>query len=835
VKKVSKCKILLGLLLVVSLVSFLNAATMKLVDSTDTSSQTITVNVGSTFSVDVWVVSNTDNVNAAGVYLDYSSSYFTYQSNTPTTSIFGDTLEQFGTSTSFNYAAMTTADSTNISEFRLVTLTFLATSVGTTNITFYTADDTSNRQSALVRVSDASNVASSYLNCTVVVQSVSDTSHIVISEACYTWSAASDEFVELYNPRSDTVNISGWSLKRKTATGTESNLKTIGTAYIRPKGYYLIASTSYTGSVTPDTTYTAALAAKNSLLLYDTTSTVIDKVGYGAVVDSEVASCTDPGTGKSIERKANALSTVESMMTGSDSLAGNAYDSDNNYNDFIVRTTPDPQNSNSDTEPRTAGGATTQDTTPPADIVWITATAGVGSATVAWQATTATDSYWYKVYYSTQPITVVSTAILAGTKACSAGDTSYYITSLTNGQIYYFAVTAIDTALNEDTYPSVTAYCTPTAAGGGAQTPLTITSAYHTITIDGSKDFNDTAEAVGSCTTPTDWGVNNDLDTLYFTYNADTIYIGVKGSFNATGSNFVLVYLDRDFGNTTGVSNMSSLTDNTGDPDNAISSVLNASSISGFGAELAMGWNPNGSVGGVRRFETPAKYSNFDWITNAQYSGNSSYVEFAIPVREVYNDTEIKGKQIALLACIANNDGGFLSNQYIPDSAIANQKIVLIKIDDNSDSVLDNYGAPTISGIIRLQANASGDSSGVNVWFYQYPGNTLITSCSTTVTGAFSMTVSNGITGYVRAKEFHHLAKNSATITVSGDTNIGTLDLLAGDADNNNKVNIFDAGNVKGKTGTTNSAADIDRSGTVNATDLNYIRTNFGVVGDSLK
>ncbi|HPQ19861.1 MAG TPA: hypothetical protein PKX90_11410, partial [bacterium] len=134
----SKCKILLGLLLVVSLVSFLNAATMKLVDSTDTSSQTITVNVGSTFSVDVWVVSNTDNVNAAGVYLDYSSSYFTYQSNTPTTSIFGDTLEQFGTSTSFNYAAMTTADSTNISEFRLVTLTFLATSVGTTNITFYT-------------------------------------------------------------------------------------------------------------------------------------------------------------------------------------------------------------------------------------------------------------------------------------------------------------------------------------------------------------------------------------------------------------------------------------------------------------------------------------------------------------------------------------------------------------------------------------------------------------------------------------------------------------------------------------------------------------------------
>ncbi|HRZ29858.1 MAG TPA: hypothetical protein P5052_03910 [Candidatus Paceibacterota bacterium] len=40
------------------------------------------------------------------------------------------------------------------------------------------------------------------------------------------------------------------------------------------------------------------------------------------------------------------------MESGIDKLAGNSYDSDNNLNDFIVRNNPDPQNSQSLTEPR---------------------------------------------------------------------------------------------------------------------------------------------------------------------------------------------------------------------------------------------------------------------------------------------------------------------------------------------------------------------------------------------------------------------------------------------------------------------------------------------------
>jgi len=40
------------------------------------------------------------------------------------------------------------------------------------------------------------------------------------------------------------------------------------------------------------------------------------------------------------------------METGVDKLQGNSYDSGQNINDFIVRNNPDPQNSESLTEPR---------------------------------------------------------------------------------------------------------------------------------------------------------------------------------------------------------------------------------------------------------------------------------------------------------------------------------------------------------------------------------------------------------------------------------------------------------------------------------------------------
>ncbi|MBI4094656.1 MAG: lamin tail domain-containing protein [Candidatus Liptonbacteria bacterium] len=82
------------------------------------------------------------------------------------------------------------------------------------------------------------------------------------------------EFIELYNTGDAPVNLSGWELRKRSSSGSESNLvddaKFTGT--IPGKGYFLIASPSYLGAPAADLVYSAASAniayTENSLVLY---------------------------------------------------------------------------------------------------------------------------------------------------------------------------------------------------------------------------------------------------------------------------------------------------------------------------------------------------------------------------------------------------------------------------------------------------------------------------------------------------------------------------------------------------------------------------------------
>ncbi len=81
--------------------------------------------------------------------------------------------------------------------------------------------------------------------------------HVVISEfATRGPTAATDEFVELYNPTNAPIDISGWKLQYKSATGTTWNDRGVlpANTFIAAHGYFLIANQSYIGAVTPDFT-----------------------------------------------------------------------------------------------------------------------------------------------------------------------------------------------------------------------------------------------------------------------------------------------------------------------------------------------------------------------------------------------------------------------------------------------------------------------------------------------------------------------------------------------------------------------------------------------------
>jgi len=157
---------------------------------------------------------------------------------------------------------------------------------------------------------------------------------ILINEVQIAGATAYDEFVELYNPGDSALDLSGWALKKKTSSGTESNLvsKTSFTGVIPARGFFLIAhQTGYTGSVAPDLRYsgsTYSVSASSTVLLYDASGLLIDEVGFGGASDFESAPALNPANGQSIERK-------------------NFQDTDNNADDFGLLDTPTPQNSQS--------------------------------------------------------------------------------------------------------------------------------------------------------------------------------------------------------------------------------------------------------------------------------------------------------------------------------------------------------------------------------------------------------------------------------------------------------------------------------------------------------
>lgn len=183
---------------------------------------------------------------------------------------------------------------------------------------------------------------------------------IVISEIQISGVTANDEFVELYNPTMQSVDLTGWRLSKRPTSATSSITSLVSnmSGSIQPKSYFLIANPSFTGSNTPDLYYsatTSGIAANNTVILYrDNGITIVDKVGMGTAEDVEGTATVVPGSGTSIERKAHTLATEITMGTGGqDEFLGNGFDSDTNGNDFVLRQISQPQNSVSPSEPVT--------------------------------------------------------------------------------------------------------------------------------------------------------------------------------------------------------------------------------------------------------------------------------------------------------------------------------------------------------------------------------------------------------------------------------------------------------------------------------------------------
>ncbi|MBU4256783.1 MAG: fibronectin type III domain-containing protein [Thermoplasmatales archaeon] len=127
------------------------------------------------------------------------------------------------------------------------------------------------------------------------------------------------------------------------------------------------------------------------------------------------------------------------------------------------------------------------DTTPPDPIENLTATdTGLGGrVNLTWNESKAVDFKEYRVYQNASIITNVSSMSNITTIDVKA-NTFYQVTGLTNGQTYYFAVTAVDQDNNENTTIEKSASATPTDITPPTlyiQEPANTTTIYGEITI----------------------------------------------------------------------------------------------------------------------------------------------------------------------------------------------------------------------------------------------------------------------------------------------------------------------------------------------------------------
>lgn len=226
----------------------------------------------------------------------------------------------------------------------------------------------------------------------------SATTHLVISEIQFMGdNGANDEFIELYNPTDNPIDISTWSIQRETATESPTFTKKNFTspAIVPDHGYYLIAHTSYNGSVTADMSHSsftltssgATLFLVNDQVLLTTGNeeSVVDKVAIGVSALNAEGSpfSTVPESEQSIERVGD--------------------DTDNNSTDFILQENPSPQNSElTPTQTGTVTPAPT-DTYPTPTTQPSPSSGNIVINEVAWAGTIASaDDEWIELYNTSE-------------------------------------------------------------------------------------------------------------------------------------------------------------------------------------------------------------------------------------------------------------------------------------------------------------------------------------------------------------------------------------------------------------------------------------------------
>lgn len=162
-----------------------------------------------------------------------------------------------------------------------------------------------------------------------------------------------DEFIELHNIGNVPIDLNGYRLVYRSATGSSDRqfINWASSTVVQPGAYYLIASSSYNGGVAPDIRYDPTVCmcsmggAGGGLAIRSgapDTGVIIDSVGWGTATNIFVETSVTA---------APAANNSQSRVSGA------CQDTDNNAGDFAATVPSAPRNAS--TSPNVCGGGGT--------------------------------------------------------------------------------------------------------------------------------------------------------------------------------------------------------------------------------------------------------------------------------------------------------------------------------------------------------------------------------------------------------------------------------------------------------------------------------------------
>jgi hypothetical protein len=149
--------------------------------------------------------------------------------------------------------------------------------------------------------------------------------------------SAADEFVELVNSGTSSVDIGGWKIVYRSATGaSDTTLATVAADTTLAAGaFYLLAGSAYAGTAPADQAFSTGLAATGGAIgVRDGSGVLIDSVGWGTAANALVEGApapAPPSTGA-------PGSSIVRLPDG--------HDTNVNSSDFTIAPTATPRRSN---------------------------------------------------------------------------------------------------------------------------------------------------------------------------------------------------------------------------------------------------------------------------------------------------------------------------------------------------------------------------------------------------------------------------------------------------------------------------------------------------------